>query len=112
MPAATSSNTSSGKTTPLVIKGTISNPKSGDNTLTLKVTTAAGAPVAGAKVASTVAMTSMDMGTTHPPIKEVGNGQYRGTVAFSMSGPWRVTVKVTPPGGGQPQKATFDFNAK
>lgn len=111
-PAVPTSDTSSGKTTPLVIKGIIASPKSGDNTLTVTVMTAAGTSVVGAKVTSTVAMTSMDMGTTHPPIKEVGKGQYRGTVGFSMAGPWRVTLKVTPPGGGQPQKATFDFTAK
>ena len=112
MPAAASSSTSSGKMVPLVIKGAIASPKSGDNTLTVTVTTAAGTSVVGAKVTSTVAMTSMDMGTTHPPIKEAGKGEYRGKVGFSMAGPWRVTVNVTPPSGGQTQKATFDFNAK
>lgn len=111
-PTVLPSDTPSGKTTPFVIKGAIASPKSGDNTLTVTVTTAAGTSVVGAEVTSTVAMTSMDMGTTHPPIKEAGKGEYRGTVGFSMAGPWRVTVNVTPPSGGQTQKATFDFNAK
>lgn len=81
------------------------------NTLRVTVTDPDGKPVTGAKISSSVAMTSMDMGTTHPAFKEMGGGSYEGKVGFSMAGPWRVTVKVTPP-GEKPQTKAFDFTAK
>jgi hypothetical protein len=96
----------------LKIMGSIGSPKYGDNNLLITIKDASGAPVTGAKITTSVAMTSMDMGTTHPQPKEIGSGQYRATTNFSMSGPWRVTIKVTPPSGGAAQTATFDFNAK
>jgi nitrogen fixation protein FixH len=83
----------------------------GSNTLTVTVTDVAGKPVPGAKVKSSVAMTTMDMGTTHPAFKDIGGGKYEGKVGFSMAGPWRVSVKVTAP-GQKPQSKTFDFTAK
>ncbi len=98
--------------TSLKIVATIVNPKSGDNSLVITVADASGAPVMGAKISTSVAMTSMDMGTAHPEAKEIGKGKYRATVNFSMSGPWRVTVRVASPGGGATQKKAFDFNAK
>ena len=100
------------RTTPLKITASIAAPKSGDNAVTITVADAAGVPVTGATITASVAMTSMDMGTTHPPVKEIGGGKYHATATFSMAGPWRVTVKVTPSGGGAPQKAAFDFTAK
>ena len=90
---------------------TASTPKAGDNPLTISVTDAQGKPVAGAAVTTTVAMTSMDMGTTHPAVTDKGTGQYAVTVNFSMAGPWRVKVKVTAP-GQKPQAKAFDFTAK
>ena len=88
-----------------------SAPKSGDNALTISITDAQGKPVAGAKITASVAMTSMDMGTTHPAVAGKGAGQYAATVNFSMAGPWRVTVKVAAPGQKVQTKA-FDFLAK
>ncbi|MEO7716459.1 MAG: FixH family protein [Capsulimonas sp.] len=125
-PAPSSEKGASGSTTPgmkmppapqatsakLKIMGSIGSPKYGDNSLLITIKDASGAPVTGAKITTSVAMTSMDMGTTHPQPKEIGNGQYRATANFSMSGPWRVTIKVTPPSGGAAQTATFNFNAK
>lgn len=81
------------------------------NTLRVTVTDPDGKPITGAKISSSVAMTSMDMGTTHPAFKEMGGGKYEGKVGFSMAGPWRVTVKVTFP-GQKPQSKAFDFSAK
>ena len=81
------------------------------NTLTVTVRDAAGKPVAGAKVTSSVAMTTMDMGTTHPAFSDIGGGSYESKVGFSMAGPWRVVVHVAPP-GGSPQTQAFDFTAK
>ena len=94
-----------------IMAATTAAPKSGDNPLTISVTDAQGKPVAGATITTTVAMTSMDMGTSHPAVAEKGAGQYAATVNFSMAGPWRVTVKVTPP-GLKPQIKSFDFTAK
>jgi hypothetical protein len=90
---------------------TASAPKSGDNSLTISITDVQGKPIAGAKITTSVAMTSMDMGTTHPIVADKGAGQYSATVNFSMAGPWRVQVKVTPP-GQKPQIKSFDFTAK
>jgi hypothetical protein len=99
------------KTGRLKITGVISHPSNGDNVLTITISDTDGSPVTGAKIISTVVMTSMDMGTTHPQVKELGNGKYRTTVNFGMSGPWRVSLTVTPL-AGSPQKTSFDFNAK
>ena len=62
------------------------------------VTDAQGKPSREPKLTTTVAMTSMDMGTTHPAVTEKGGGQYAATVTFGMAGPWRVTLCVTAPG--------------
>jgi len=80
------------------------------NVLTVSVTDTNGAPVPGATLTSAVAMTSMDMGTTHPAFVDIGGGRYRANVQFSMAGPWRVTVKAMPAGGGQPVTKAFDFD--
>ena len=85
--------------------------KSGDNTLGITVTNAAGKPVTAAKVTAQVAMTSMDMGTATPAVKEIGKGHYTSMVAFSMAGPWRITLKVAAPGQKVETKA-FDFTAE
>lgn len=85
--------------------------KSGDNTLNIAVTNAAGKPVTAAKVTAQVAMISMDMGMAFPAVKETGKGHYTSTVSFSMAGPWRVTLKVAAPGQKAETKA-FDFTAE
>jgi len=90
---------------------TASAPKAGDNPLTISIIDAQGKPVTGAAVTTSVAMTSMDMGTTHPAVTEKGSGQYAATVNFSMAGPWRITVKAAAP-GRKPQTKAFDFSAK
>jgi hypothetical protein len=50
-------------------------------------------PVTGQKLKAEVAMSSMDMGTDEPTVKEVEPGHYRMQVSFSMQGPWTVTLK-------------------
>ena len=85
-------------------------PKAGEAMgLTITVTDPSGQPVPGATVTASVAMTSMDMGTSHPAFKDTGAGKYTGQVQFSMAGPWRVTVSVIPPGGGPPTVQAFDY---
>ena len=81
------------------------------NVMTVTVTDAAGKPVTNATITSTVVMTTMDMGTTHPAFKSIGGGKYQGKVGFGMSGPWRVTLHVTAPGQKPLTKAVV-FNAK
>lgn len=96
---------------PLTVTAAINTPKAGDNALQITITDAQGKPITGAKITTSVAMTSMDMGTTHPAVTEKGNGQYTTTANFSMTGPWRVKVKVTPV-ARKPQTNAFDFTAK
>ncbi len=93
------------------ITATMSSPaKAGDNALDIVLKNAAGKPITAAKITAQAAMTSMDMGTTDLSVKETGKGHYTTTVAFSMAGPWRVTVKVVAP-GQKPQTKAFDFMA-
>ncbi len=90
-----------------------SPPKAGHgNVLTLTVTGAGGKPLLGASVKAFVAMTLMDMGTWHPAFKEVSAGRYQASVSFAMPGPWRVTIKVTPPGGGAAVTKTLDYQVR
>ena len=86
------------------------DPKTGDNRLEITVVDAAGKPVEKAKITLSVAMTSMDMGTTHPAVKELGKGTYAASVGFSMMGPWRVSAKVE--SGGKATTFSFDYTAK
>ncbi len=79
------------------------------NVLTLTVTGSDGKPLAGATLKASAAMTSMDMGTSHSAFKDLGDGRYQGQVTFSMAGPWRVTVTVTPPVGGTPMTKVLDY---
>jgi nitrogen fixation protein FixH len=70
----------------------------GDNKVQLTILDAAGKPLVGAKVTAAVEMTSMDMGVMNPTVKEIGNGVYATTANFGMSGPWKITVRVTASG--------------
>jgi hypothetical protein len=83
----------------------------GGNVITVTVADSAGKAVAGASVTSTVAMTTMDMGTTHPTFQDIGNGRYRGKVGFSMAGPWRVSLHVTM-AGRKSVLSNYVFNVK
>ncbi|MBS1701392.1 MAG: FixH family protein [Armatimonadetes bacterium] len=95
----------------LKVEAKIGNVGVGDNNVAITVTTPDGKPVTGAKVTTAVAMTNMDMGTTHPAVKELGKGKYAMKANFSMNGPWRLTLVVSAP-GMQPQTYSFDFEAK
>ena len=82
------------------------------NVLTLTVTGSDGKPLGGATVKASVAMTSMDMGTSHPAFKDLGDGRYQGQVQFSMAGPWRVTVTIAPSRGGTPDNEDSGLQRK
>jgi hypothetical protein len=47
------------------------------NLVTLTLIGSDGKPFAGADVKASAAMTSMDMGTTHPAFRELGDDRYR-----------------------------------
>ena len=81
-----------------------------NQSLTITLSEPDGKPVTGAKIQVDVAMTSMDMGTAHPAIEETGSGRYLGSVAFAMRGHWRITLRITPPGGGTMVVKTVDYN--
>ena len=81
----------------------------GKNKLEVTILDADGKPVTGAKVMGSVEMTSMDMGVTKPKAQEGKNGHYTVPVEFSMKGPWRVTLTVTPP-KQKPFTKALEFN--
>ena len=83
----------------------------GDNNVSISISMPDGKAVMGAKITTAVAMTNMDMGTTHPAVKELGKGKYALKANFSMNGPWRLTLVVTA-AGMQPLTYSFDFEAK
>ncbi|MBI1332108.1 MAG: hypothetical protein GC165_04425 [Armatimonadetes bacterium] len=83
----------------------------GDNNVSITINTPDGKAVTGAKITTAVAMTNMDMGTTHPAVKDLGKGKYAVKATFSMRGPWRLTLIVSAT-GMQPLTYTFDFQAK
>lgn len=83
--------------------------KVGTNMLDVTILDTGGKPVKGAKVMGSVEMTSMDMGVTKPKAKEGKDGHYTVPVEFTMKGPWRVTLTVTPP-KQKPFAKALDFN--
>ena len=95
----------------LKVAATLPKPGVGDNDVSVNILTPDGKPVIGAKITTSIAMTSMDMGTTHPAVKELGKGKYAVKANFSMGGPWRLTLIVTAP-GLPPSSYVFDFEAK
>jgi len=72
-----------------------SKPAVGSNLLELSLTDSAGKPVTGLKLSATVEMTSMNMGSTHPAVREIGGGKYQLRPTFSMEGPWRVSLSAS-----------------
>lgn len=62
------------------------------------------APKEALKMKAKVYMTSMDMGTDEPRVRETAPGQYQLKATFSMNGPW--AVKIILPN----QEKIFDFN--
>lgn len=76
----------------LVVSLSSNPPIPGDNNLDILATDASGKPMVGLKLSTTVAMTSMDMGTTRPKVIEGKDGHYAVTVNFSMKGPWRLSL--------------------
>jgi len=80
-----------------------------ETSFVLSVADSDGKPVTGAAIVADVAMTSMDMGTSHPEVQEIRDGHYGGSVEFAMAGPWRLTLHVTAPGGATTLKS-WDYD--
>src|SRR5690348_14943505 len=80
---------------PLRLSATVkpNPPKVGDNVLEVVATDDQGKPVTKLSLAARVTMMNMDMGTTKPAVKEIGDGRYRMTVNLSMAGPWRIALR-------------------
>ncbi len=62
-------------------------------------------PAGGLKLKAFVAMTSMDMGTEEPKVKEVSPGKYQVKLPFSMQGPWAVRIRFP---DGKETELSFD----
>ncbi|HLH80313.1 MAG TPA: FixH family protein [Chthonomonas sp.] len=88
----------------------LDKPQIGKNTLVFRVLDPQGQPIKGAKVDVSVTMTTMNMGTAHPKVVEK-DGVYSTQVEFTMLGPWRVTLRITPP-KAKPFVQNFDFEVK
>ncbi len=73
-------------------------PQPGPTTFTLQVTDPAGQPVAGAQVRWSMDMTNMNMGPQNGQMTDLGSGRYQARGAFSMGGPWRISVEVSKDG--------------
>lgn len=72
----------------------------GANLFEINVQATGGArPPKGLAASVEVYMTSMDMGTEHPKVREVSPGKFQTKAIFSMQGPW--AIKVMLPGGAQ-----------
>lgn len=56
-----------------------------------------GKPLPGLKLTSSVGMTNMDMGTAHPPVKEISPGHYVVRPMLLMNGPWRIELTSANP---------------
>ncbi len=66
-------------------------------------------PVKGLKLKAQVFMTSMDMGTEEPEIKEMSPGKYQVKAPFAMKGPW--AIKLILPDGKE-KLLNFDVTPK
>jgi hypothetical protein len=65
----------------------------------------------GAQVSVRQEMTTMGMSVPPAAMTAQGNGRYEARLAFSMAGPWRVTIIVGQQGQAQYQ-ATFDAGVR
>jgi hypothetical protein len=66
-------------------------------------------PVIGLKLKAHVFMTSLDMGTEEPRVKETARGKYQVNVHFAMKGPWAVML-ILP--NGKEKILNFDVPSK
>ena len=68
-----------------------------------------GKELKGLKLKAQVFMTSMDMGTEEPKVKEISAGKYQVKAPFTMKGPW--AIKIIFPDNKE-KILNFDVNSK
>jgi len=68
----------------------------------------ASGPIDGASVYLDLTMTQMPMGTNRPVATPLGGGRYRAEAAYTMTGPWEVTVFAEV--DGVTHQAIFDLS--
>ena len=81
----------------------------GANSLKISLSDDSGHPIDNAKITVSLAMSAMDMGTSHPVVNFLGKGVYSCQLQFSMGGLWRASIKAEIPGRPATVKS-FDFN--
>lgn len=74
-------------------------PRVGDDTLTLNLADATGAPITKARVALEADMLHPGMVPRPFDVKYVGGGQYQSQLQFEMAGDWVILLHVTLPDG-------------
>ena len=97
-------------TTPYEFEAVVASPpaKVGANSITISIRDGkTKESKRGLKPKAQVYMTSMDMGTDEPRVREVAPGRYQVKATFSMKGPW--AVKLALPDG---QQKTLSFSAE
>ena len=82
-------------------------PFTGGNMFEVVVSDAGDQPVSDAKITFDADMTNMSHGKNVVEAVSIGEGRYRGKIAFLMPGPWRVIVGIDR--AGQKTTTRFDF---
>lgn len=77
--------------------------------LTVTLADAQGQPVDGADVYVDLTMPAMPMGTNRPIAEPAGQGGYRASTAYTMTGEWEVTVVASV--AGKEHRAVFKITA-
>lgn len=82
-----------------------------DNTALITIRGSNGAELERTEVSVRQEMTTMAMSVPPTTVTAQGNGRYEAQMAFSMAGPWRVTIIVGQQGQAQYQ-AAFDAGVR
>jgi hypothetical protein len=71
----------------------------GTDTVTLKLSDAAGNPITGALIGIEADMSHAGMSPRFAEAREEGSGRYRAQLEFPMAGDWVILLHITLPGG-------------
>jgi hypothetical protein len=82
-----------------------------DNVALITIRGQNSAQLEGAQVSMRQEMTTMAMSVPPATVTAQGNGRYEARMAFSMAGPWRVTIIIARAGQAQSQ-VTFDAGVR
>lgn len=100
-----SSTSNTGNNSEQVSLTTDPNPlRMGNANFIISVKDEKGEPVKDAKVFFDLNMTMMNMGTQQGDATSQGDGTYAAAGKMTMKGPWKVTTKITMPGGKEMNK--------